>query len=228
MLDYPSDVPAGLALGAERASICLIAAEFFRRAGGGRLSDTGLKYAQFSLVGASNALVDLGTLNLLLLALPTQSPATLVLYNLLALVLANANSYVWNSMWTFRHHARHDARQVGMFAAQAALGIGVGSLVLWLVARGLVSYEGLSPLVAGNAAKLVSMAVGSTTSFVILRFFVFRHKDELDQKDPSPAPGTLPRVSSEGALDPLTTTLATRVTRKRPRVNRPIAEQPET
>jgi putative flippase GtrA len=63
-----------------------------------------------------------------------------------------------------------------MFAAQAALSIGVGSLVLWLVARGLVSYEALSPLVAGNAAKIVSMIVGSTTSFVILRFFVFRRE----------------------------------------------------
>jgi putative flippase GtrA len=63
-----------------------------------------------------------------------------------------------------------------MFALQAALSIGVGNLVLWLVARGLVVYEDLSPLVAGNTAKVLSMLVGSTTSFVFLRFFVFGHK----------------------------------------------------
>jgi putative flippase GtrA len=142
------------------------------------LPETGVRYAQFSVVGASNALVDLGTLNLLLLIWPTREPGLLVLYNLIALTVTNANSYLWNTLWTFRHHARHDARQVGMFAVQAVLGIGVGSLALWLVARGLVAYENLSPLVAGNAAKVVSMIVGSTTSFVILRFFVFRREEK--------------------------------------------------
>jgi len=175
---YPSDVLAGWALGGVWASVCLTAAELFRRlrAGGRQLPEVGVRYAQFSLVGASNALVDLGTLNLLLLLVPTRSPAALVLYNLLALALTNANSYLWNSLWTFRHHARHDAGQLGMFALQAALSLGVGSLVLWLVARGLVVYEDLSPLVAGNTAKVLSMLVGSTTSFVFLRFFVFGHK----------------------------------------------------
>ena len=46
------------------------------------------------------------------------------------------------------------------------------------MARGLVANEGLSPLVAGNAAKIVSMIVDSTTSFVILRFFVFRREEK--------------------------------------------------
>ena len=178
--NYPSDVLAGWALGGAWASVCLTAAELLRRLreGGKPLSETGVRYARFSLVGASNALVDLGTLNLLLIMFPTRSPATLVLYNLLALVLTNANSYLWNTLWTFRHHARHDVRQVGLFALQAALSIGAGSLVLWLVARGLVAYEGLSPLVAGNAAKVVSMIVGSSTSFVILRYFVFRREEK--------------------------------------------------
>lgn len=178
---YPSDVLAGWALGGVWASVFLTAAELFRRlrAEGRRLPETGVRYAQFSLVGASNALVDLGTLNLLLLLWPTRVPAVLVLFNIAALVLTNANSYLWNTLWTFRQHASHDVRQVGMFALQAALGIGVGSLALWLVARGLVAYENLSPLVAGNAAKVVSMLVGSTTSFVILRYFVFGHEEQV-------------------------------------------------
>jgi membrane protein DedA with SNARE-associated domain/membrane-associated phospholipid phosphatase len=180
---YPSDVLAGWALGGVWASVCLTAAELFRRlrASSEPLPEAGIQYAQFSLVGASNALVDLGTINLLLLIEPTRSPKTLVLYNLVALVLANANSYLWNTLWTFRHHARHDAKQVGMFATQAVVGIGVGSLVLWLVARGLVAYSDLSPLEVGNIAKLSSMLVGSTTSFLLLRFVVFRSKERGDR-----------------------------------------------
>jgi membrane protein DedA with SNARE-associated domain/putative flippase GtrA len=173
---YPSDVLAGWALGGVWASVCLTAAEVFRllRATGEPLPETGVKYAQFSLVGISNAMVDLGVLNLLLLIYPTRSPEILVLYNLVALSLTNANSYLWNTLWTFRHHARHDAKQVGAFGLQAAVGIGVSSIVLWLVAHGLVTYANFPPLIGGNVAKLTSMLVGSTTSFLLLRFFIFR------------------------------------------------------
>ncbi len=82
-----------------------------------RQRQTRVKYAQFSLVGISNMLVDVGVLNLLLIVGPTRSPELLVVYNVGALVLANANSYLWNTLWTFKDQARHDAKQVGMFTA---------------------------------------------------------------------------------------------------------------
>jgi putative flippase GtrA len=135
---------------------------------------TMVKYAQFSLIGGSNALLDLGVLNLLLLIWPTRSPELLVAFNIVALVLTNANSYLWNTLWTFRHRARHDARQVGLFTAQGLLNVAMGGLVLWLIARLLVAYTTLSPMIGGNVAKVVSMRVASTLSFLFLRFFVFR------------------------------------------------------
>ncbi len=138
---------------------------------------TGVKYAQFSAVGISNMLVDVGTLNLLLLVWPTRSPELLVLYNVAALVLANANSYLWNTLWTFRDQARHDAKQVGMFTAQGLLNVAVGSALLWLAAHGLRAYTDLSPWLGGNAAKAVSTVAASTVSFLFLRLFVFRAKE---------------------------------------------------
>ena len=134
---------------------------------------TGVRYAQFSLIGGSNALVDLGVLNLLLVW-PTRSPEILVVFNVAALVFSNANSYLWNTLWTFRHQARHDARQVGLFTAQGVLNVSVGALLLWLLAHWLVAHTDLSPLAGGNVAKVVSMAGASTLSFVLLRYFVFR------------------------------------------------------
>ncbi len=138
---------------------------------------TGLKYAQFSLVGISNALVDVGVLNLFLLFWPTRSPELLVVYNVVALGLANVNSYLWNTLWTFRDQATHDAKQVGMFTAQGLLNVGVSNLLLWLTAHGLRAYTDLSPLISGNVAKGVSMVVASTMSFLFLRFFVFERKE---------------------------------------------------
>ena len=45
-------------------------------------------------MGVGNAIVDFGTLNLLLWLWPTGDPGLLALYNTLALVLANTNSYL--------------------------------------------------------------------------------------------------------------------------------------
>jgi putative flippase GtrA len=106
---------------------------------------TGVKYAQVSLVGISNMLVDVGVLNLLLLVGPTTSPELLVLYNVGALILANTNSYLCNTLGTFKAQARHDARQVDMFTAKGLLNVAVGSALLWLAAHGLMAYTDLSP-----------------------------------------------------------------------------------
>ena len=138
---------------------------------------TGAKYAKFSAVGLSNMLVDFGVLNLLLFLSPTRSPELLVLYNAAALILANANSYLWNTLWTFRHQAQHDARQVGLFTAQGLLNIALGSATLWMAAHGLRSYTELTPWLSGNQAKAISMVSASSVSFLFLRFFVFRPKE---------------------------------------------------
>src|SRR3712207_8742052 len=49
-------------------------------------------------------------------------------YNGVALVLANLNSYVWNTRWTFRGRAkRRDPRQRVLFALQALANIAVSN-----------------------------------------------------------------------------------------------------
>jgi hypothetical protein len=47
-------------------------------------------------------------------------------------------------------------------------------MLVWLTAHGLRIYTDLSPLLSGNAAKVVSMMVASTMSFLFLWFFMFR------------------------------------------------------
>jgi putative flippase GtrA len=131
-------------------------------------------YAKFSVVGLTSVVVDYGTLNLLLLLFPTRDHNYLVAYNLVAVLLANTNSYLWNTRWTFRSRVRPDFRQKVMFAAQALLNVGVSSAVLWLAARFLFAYTALPSIIVGNLAKILSSVVATTLSFLILRSLVFR------------------------------------------------------
>ena len=131
-------------------------------------------YAKFSVVGLTNVVVDYGTLNLLLVLFPTRDPNHLAFYNLVALALANTNSYLWNTRWTFRSRVRRDLRQKAMFALQALLNVVVSSVVLLLAARILFVYAALPSIVVGDLAKVLSSVVATTLSFLILRYVVFR------------------------------------------------------
>lgn len=127
------------------------------------------------MVGVGNAVVDFGTLNLLLWLSPSTDPGRLALYNTLALVLANANSYLWNTLWTFRRQAQRAGtrqKRVG-FGAQALLNVGVNNALFWVGAE-LLADTSLPVLVGQNIAKLISTVGASALSFLVLRYIVFR------------------------------------------------------
>lgn len=120
-----------------------------------------------------NAVVDLAVLNLLLWAYPTEEPWQFVLYNFVALVLANVNSYVLNSLWTFRGQAHPGLKQGGLFALQALVMVGISSALFWLLINYTLNSMALSPVVAGNVAKVISTIIASTLSYFVQRHVVF-------------------------------------------------------
>ncbi len=131
------------------------------------------RFSKFSVVGLINAVVDLAVLNLLLWAYPTEEPWQFVLYNFVALVLANVNSYVLNSLWTFRGQAHPGLKQGGLFALQALVGVVVSSALFWLLVHYTLNSTALSPVVAGNVAKVISTVIASTLSYFVQRHVVF-------------------------------------------------------
>lgn len=138
--------------------------------------------ARFSVVGATNAAVDLGLFNLLLFAYPTRNTPILVLFNTCAVLAALTNSWWWNSRWTFRRRKRiHDRRrQRLLFAAQGAVNIGVNDATVAAVSAALNYVGVLGAAAAGNVAKVIAMVVASATSFVAMHLVVFRshhHKE---------------------------------------------------
>jgi putative flippase GtrA len=132
------------------------------------------QYLQFAAVGLFNAAVDLGVLNLLFWLWPTTNPTGLTVENSLAVALAIANSYLWNSQWTFRPQSDGSLRQIVLFVAQSLLNIGINDLALVLTA-GQVRELHLGPAwVTVNLSKGAAMAFASSTSFFIMRLVVFR------------------------------------------------------
>ena len=136
-------------------------------------------YAEFSVVGVGNAVVDLGMLNLLLWLWPTGDFSMLALYNTVALLCANANSYFWNTMWTFRRQAKRTdplQKRIG-FAAQAFLNLGVSNALFW-VAAGWLAATALPVVVGQNLAKVISTVVASALSFLVIRHVVLNPRSK--------------------------------------------------
>ena len=138
-----------------------------------KIKNGGLRFSKFSMVGISNAIVDIGVLNLLLWLGPTRDAWILAIYNGAALILANVNSYFGNTRWTFRGRADHGKRQTTLFIVQALVNITVSNGLFYLLVRFLLVYDVVPGWIAGNVAKLVSIIVASTISFFLMRYVVF-------------------------------------------------------
>jgi putative flippase GtrA len=135
-----------------------------------------VRFSKFTVVGGINAAVDIGALNLLLILGPTRDPTVILLYNLVALFLANLNSYVWNSLWTFKGRASFDSYQTMTFVGQALVNIGISSVLFYVLVRPVMINTEVSAYVAGNVAKVVSISVASTVSYFLMRYLVFSSK----------------------------------------------------
>ena len=142
-----------------------------------KLKKGSVRFSKFTIVGFINAFVDIGTLNLFLWFASTRDPSVLALYNGVALVLATVNSYLWNTRWTFKGRAkRRDPRQRTLFTAQALFNICVSNGLFFLLIRPVLVYTDVPAYLAGNVAKLISVAVASAISFFLLRYVVFSRK----------------------------------------------------
>ena len=141
-----------------------------------KLKSGGKRFSKFSIVGLTNAAIDIGVLNLFLWLEPTREVSTLVLYNGIALVLANVNSYLWNTLWTFRGRAEHDLRQIVLFGLQVLVNIGISNGLFWALIHPIIVYTEVPTYLAGNVAKIISVTVASTISFFLMRFVVFSRR----------------------------------------------------
>ncbi|WP_053218729.1 GtrA family protein [Virgibacillus senegalensis] len=132
---------------------------------------------QFSFIGIANAVIDIGVLNLLLWKWPTEETSMLFIFNTIAYFLAILNSYIWNVKYTFSHHARINTKEISLFSLQAVVAWIINNLVFIGLSK-LLQFSGLplSSFFVHNIAKGAAMFLSFSTSFLLMKFIVFRKK----------------------------------------------------
>ena len=132
---------------------------------------------QFTIIGISNAVVDIGSLNLLLLVYPTNHGVTLTLFNTLAYCLAVSNSYIWNSMFTFRHAAKGSMKQRLGFFLQGLFSLLINNSV-FLAFNLLFQSIGMPVWIRHNLSKGLAMFSSFLASFFMIKYLVFKDRSQ--------------------------------------------------
>lgn len=138
------------------------------------------RIGRFATVAVSNAVVDLGTFNVLVFLLPTRNAGQIAAYNTLAVMAAMTNGYLWHSRWTFGDRAAQDAparwRQRLTFTLQVGVNLAVNDGVVAILAFLFNLGHVIPAALASNAAKLLAMGAASASSYLMMQHVVFRRQ----------------------------------------------------
>ena len=139
-----------------------------------------LQLAKFILVGILNTMMDLGVLNILVLATGVTMGFMVPAFKGISFVVAVTNSYFWNKFWTFKNSETQSVKPAGkeflqfFVVSTIGLGINVGtaSALLALGPQGSVSQE-LWINIAGIAATVFTLI----WNFLGYKLIVFKNKE---------------------------------------------------
>ncbi|OGB74837.1 hypothetical protein A2810_00145 [candidate division Kazan bacterium RIFCSPHIGHO2_01_FULL_49_10] len=129
---------------------------------------------RYSIVGTSNAAIDIGMLNLLVQVFHWQ----LIPANTLSAALAITNGYIWHKYWTFGDKRPNHLRQLPLF---------VTVNLIWIVIYDVLVHFGTQMLIGQfpgwpywwqyNLAKIVSAIIFTVCNYLTYKFIIFRQSD---------------------------------------------------
>lgn len=127
------------------------------------------RFLKFSVVGTIGAVVDFGTLNLLILLLGLAK----VWANTGSFSLAVCSNFLWNRLWTYPE-TRGDPilSQLTQFALVNLIGLGINQALFLSLDRW--AFAGWGPL-GYNLAKAIATAVVLFWNFGINRLWTYQH-----------------------------------------------------
>ena len=142
-----------------------------------------LQLIKFGLIGVSNTLIDF--------LIASALNALFGIYYLAKIVgyaCGIANSYFWNSRWTFREERRRDAREIVSFIAVNLVTLGLSLLLQWIFRDKLqlgawwmrtLGENFLTQLLNGERfCLLLATGIALIVNFLGNKLLVFRKKEQ--------------------------------------------------
>ena len=136
---------------------------------------TALQFGKFIAVGQSNAAIDIGVLNLLILFTDIDSGIHFSVFKGISFVFAVVNSFLWNKFWSFGSKEKDGmGRQFMKFIAVALIGLLINVSVASLVVNYIGPQWGLSTRVWANVGVLSSAVFNMIWDFYGFKVLVFK------------------------------------------------------
>ena len=121
------------------------------------------KFVKFGLVGVLNTLI-----NWIIFALLNFIGVYYIVANVIAYVIATANSYIWNSKWVFKYNVKNKKETTAKFVILNLIGLGLNTGILYL----LVDMVGFNKLIA----LVITTGIVMIINYIVNKLWVFKEK----------------------------------------------------
>jgi len=137
-----------------------------------------MRIAKFGVVGVLNTLLFMGVNNLLVFLTDRTEGYMFDSFVVLAFIVANVNSYLWNKFWTFEvtgiSRAKTEFTQF-FLVSLAALIVNLG--VVHVLVNITKAPSSIDPVQWDNIAWIIGSIAALILNFIGYKYFVFRKKD---------------------------------------------------
>lgn len=131
-----------------------------------------LRIVKFALVGGVNTLVDVSVLNVLMMVSDIYTGLYFSLFKGISFLVALANSYIWNALWTFNTSST-TGKKIQTFVLVSLGGLLVNVIGAYAI-QALLEMAGFSGQLFSTIAAFGAVALSMIWNFVGYSKFVFK------------------------------------------------------
>lgn len=137
-----------------------------------------VQFCKCAIVGASNTLVDLAVLNLLMFFTGINTGIYISLFSGISFIAADVNSFLWNKFWTFRDKkkdSRSLLRQIIAFLIVSSVGLAINTFAVHIIVNVIEKPQwAISASLWANIAKLCAVFLTIAWNFTGYKLIVFK------------------------------------------------------